>query len=106
MYRTSRIIRFLRQNGHFPMERHQRIHQPLIGARAHAEYRRLVPTFGGDVCMPHVAVEINGLSDIENDGAIELGKDLDGAFEDVNVLLAGMTDEIAKLLRALGADTR
>ena len=44
-----------------PVQRHQRLHQTLIRARANPQHRRLITPFS-DIGMPHVAVHVDGFA--------------------------------------------
>ena len=56
--------------------------------------------------MPHVAVEVDRLADIQDDRVIEFGEHLDAPLEDVDVFLARMVHEIAELFSAAGVNAR
>ena len=61
---------------------------------------------GHGVGMAHVRVDVHRLADIQHDRFVELGMHLGRAFEDVDVFLAGMADEVAKLGKATRAHAR
>lgn len=49
--------------------------QPVVVARTYLEYNRLVALFRR-VGVPHIAVEINGLTAIQDQGIVKLGDNL------------------------------
>ena len=54
--------------------------------------------------MPHGGIEVDRGPLLQHDRIVKFGVDDHAALQDVDILLAGVADEVAELLRALGAD--
>src|SRR5690349_17718863 len=57
-----------------------------------------------DVRVPHGAVDVNALPDLQGERRIELQMDLDAAFEHVNKFFALMTNQLAELRQRVRPD--
>src|SRR5690606_16286827 len=60
-------------------------------------------TFGHDVGVAHVGVDVHAFIGLQDDGVVELGVHFHAPFQDVDVFLAGMAYEAAELFDAPGA---
>jgi len=75
-------------------------------ARTYADHRRFVAALGRDIGVTHVRVDVDRLASLEDDRVVELGVDLDAAFDDVDVFLAGVVHQLAELGNAACTDAR
>ena len=69
-------------------------------------HRRFRAAFRRDVGVAHVRIDVDRLAGLERDRVVELRVDLHAAFDDVDVLLAGVVHELAELGDAARADAR
>ena len=78
------------------MDRHERVHQAFVRARADAENQRLVAAFGGDIGVAHVGIDVDPFAGSQRHRIIEFGVDDDLPLEDMDIFLARMADEITE----------
>ena len=74
----------------------------FVGARADAEHQSLVAIVGGDIGVAHVGIDVDPLAGLQRDRIVEFGVDDDRPFEDVDIFLARVADEVAELAQRLG----